>query len=183
MNMSQPEPYDTASIEERIAVFESRFTELSTRYAEFSKILQQLQQRMDDHLTEGARMLEIARDEQEAAEQRKGISALWNRRNQGRINAKIMGAIERDFAVMRDLQELTARNLELVNDTGEAVRRDLKEMMGSVVHTLQNFHEAHSQSLRLLADDIELLKQLQSKALLCHPGDSDAEIPGEPDRS
>lgn len=175
MNASQYEPYDTDSIEERIAVFDIRFTELSSRYAEFSKVLDQLQSRMNEHLEQGAKMLEIARNEQEAADRKTGIAGWFSRRNQGRINAKIMGAIERDFAVLSDLQELTARNLQLVNDTGEAVRRDVKEMMGSVVHTLQSYHQAHASSLRLLGDDIELLKQLSSRAILNHPGTSEPE--------
>jgi len=168
--MTEPERYDTGAIEERIAVFENRFSELSARYAEFASVLNQLSERIDEHLESGEEMLEIARTEQENYADKKGLSGLFAKRNQGRINAKLVGAIERDFAVMRDIQELTARNLQLVNDTGEAVKRDVKEMMESVVGTIQNFHQATSTSLRFMGDDIELLKQLASKALLNHPG-------------
>ena len=69
--MSEPERYDTSSIEERISVFESRFTELTTRYAEFAEVLKQLNTRIDDHLVHGEEMIELARDEQEGADQKK----------------------------------------------------------------------------------------------------------------
>ncbi len=171
--MTEPERYDTHSIEERISVFESRFTELTTRYAEFAKVMQQLNQRIDEHVKEGEEMLNIARDEQEGANQKQGLAGLFAKRNQGRINAKIMGAIERDFAILRDIQELTGRNLQLVNDTGEAVQRDVKEMMESVVYTIQSFHQATSTSLKFLGNDIELLKQMMAKGLLHHSGDTE----------
>ncbi len=168
--MSEPERYDTSSIEERISVFESRFTELTTRYAEFSNVLKQLNTRIDDHLVHGEEMIELARDEQEGADQKKGLAGVFSKRNQGRINAKILGAIERDFAILRDVQELTGRNMQLLNDTGEAVQRDVKEMMESVVNTIQHFHGATTSTLRILGDDIELLKQLAAKDLLNHSG-------------
>ena len=170
--MTEPERYDTGAIEERIAVFENRFTELTTRYAEFSSVLAQLSERIDAHLKHGEEMLEVARTEQESYADKKGIAGLFTKRNQGRINAKLVGAIERDFAIMRDIQELTARNLQLLNDTGEAVKRDVSELMQSVVTTIQSFHQSTSTSLRFLGDDIELLKQLASKALLNHDGTS-----------
>lgn len=161
---------DTQTIEHRISVFETRFAELLARYAEFAEVMETLNLRIDEHLKFGEEALKIARDEQEEAARKKGLAGLFSKRNQGRINAKILGAIERDFAILKDIQEMTGRNLRLVSDTGEAVKRDVREMMDSVVETIRVFHEGTAHSLRFMADDIELLKQLAAKAYLNDAG-------------
>lgn len=161
---------DTRSIEHRISVFESRFTELLARYAEFADVMEGMNQRIDEHLKFGEEALKIARDEQEEANRKKGLAGLFSKRNQGRINAKILGAIERDFAILKDIQAMTGRNLQLVSDTGEAVKRDIREMMDSIVETIRVFHEGTAHTLRFMADDVELLKQLTAKAYLNDAG-------------
>lgn len=171
------EPSDTRIIEDRISIFETRFAELVARYTEFSDVLESMNQRIDAHLEFGEEALKVARDEQEGANRKSGLAGLFSKRNQGRINAKILGAIERDFAILKDVQELTGRNLRLISDTGEAVKRDVKEMMASVVDTIRDFHEGTAHSLRFMADDIELLKQLSAKAYL-----KDAGIESEQDQ-
>jgi len=164
--MNNPKRYDTASIEERISIFESRFAELVARYSDFSDVIKQLNGRIDEHLLNGAQMLEIAREEQESVNHKKGLAALFAKRNQGRINAKTLGAIERNFAILKDVQEITARNLELIHNTGVAVRRDVRELMDSIVQTIQVFQQSTSVSLQFQGDDIEMLKQLVAQQRL-----------------
>ena len=163
----------TKEIETRMKVFDERFAALTARYDEFAKTLEMMNQRIEEHLIAGEEALKVARDEQEEAVKPKGIKKWFAKRNQGRINAKIMGAIERDFAILRDVQVQNQRNLQLISDTGVAVQRDLHEMMESVVTNLQSFQSGTAQTIRLLAEDLELLKQLSAKQAL---GDSGVDV-------
>lgn len=164
------EQQDTRLIEERISIFDSRFSELMTRYAELGEVLNTLNKRINEHLELGEEALNVARTEHEGINRKKGIAGLFEKRNQGRINAKLLGAIERDFAILRDVQELISRNVELNSNTGEAVKRDIKEIMDQVVETIRNYHDGTARSLRIMGNDIELLKQLSAKTFLNDAG-------------
>lgn len=157
---------NTEKIREKLSLFGERFGELSARYDEFKIVMDRLASRIEEHVKDGEELIQVAREEQESGSDKSGLAKLTHKRNQGRINSKLIGAIERDLSVMTDVKDLTKRNLELISDTGNAIKRDVEELTEAIAATLDDFQEGNRNTLRILSDDVELLKQLMANKVL-----------------
>jgi hypothetical protein len=157
-------------IEERIAVFNDRFAFLSSRYKEFADTLETLSSRIECHIGEGEEILEAAREAQDHQAGKTGLKKALSVRNQGRVNAKMIGVFERNLAAMKDVNVLIAKNLELITTTGETLKQDVDEMMRSVHHSIEILQREIYTELELFKKEyeieIEMAKESISKALL-----------------
>lgn len=77
--------------------------ECLSKWEKASGLLVELRVRSETHLYDGEEMMRLARETQDGPEKK----PMWGwtyRRNQGRINAKLLGSMERQMAVMRLLK-------------------------------------------------------------------------------
>jgi hypothetical protein len=150
-------------IQERLGFFDDRFASLVARCEALSDHLSEVGAVLDRHIEQAEVLLGMAREAQEAPRQKRGIAAWFARRNQGRINAKLMGIVECDLAVMRELRALQQPTAVLLCDTTVAVRRDVTELLEAVKQNIESLQDSTACSLQLLGSDVELLKQLAAR--------------------
>lgn len=127
------------------------------KWEEASRLLAGLRTRSETHFDDGEEMMRLARETQDGPEKK----PMWGwiyRRNQGRINAKLLGSMERQMAVMR-----------LLKDAQQTMQEGMQATLDSFVDVLKEQRsefKGMAARMRLLDEQIDALKELASAAHL-----------------
>jgi len=127
--------------------------ECLSKWEKASGLLVELRVRSETHLDDGEEMMRLARETQDGPEKK----PMWGwtyRRNQGRINAKLLGSMERQMAVMR-----------LLKDAQQAIQEGMQSTLDNFVDVLREQRsefKGMAARMRLLDEQIDALKELAS---------------------
>ena len=144
---------DLSANTDPFAALEAKMEACLSKWEQASRQLAELRERSGAHLDDGEELMGLARESQDGPE-KKPMWGWMYRRNQGRINAKLLGSMERQMAVMRltqDAQQTLQEGMQATLDSFAGVLREQ-----------QTEFKGMAARLRLLDQQIDVLKELAS---------------------
>jgi hypothetical protein len=162
-----PKYLDTSHFSEKLELFEQRFTNLLAQYQTYGQSIQQAGDRIRTHQLSCLSLLQTIREEQEAPNKKKGIARWFAKRNQGKINAKILGLVECQLAILQDLQDAQSAVPSLLSDAATTIKRDVREVVEGLHLSLKQLDDQYETyvyaAIQVLGTEVEVLKELAAR--------------------